>query len=147
MTLLLGKEMFIWPKTSHSQVFSCHIFIVAVFGHGRCLNVRWSSWLSPLICILIGCTNVQSLKCNWLYVFELHVFFFISIVFSNARLEYASVFHKSSLKICLKYAYPRTFKGANFIIWPTPEDSELVKGIKMKKLLEFAPSRLLKSQT
>ena len=146
MTLSRGKEMFIWPKTSHSQVFSRHIFIVAVFGHGKCLNVRWSSWLSPLICILIGCTNVQSLKCNWLYVFEWHVFF-ISIVFFNARLEYASVFHKSSLKICLKYACLGTFKGANFIIWPTPEDRELVKGIKMKKLLKFVPSRLPKSLT
>ena len=35
---------------------------------------------------------------------QIHVFF-ISMVFFNLRLEYAYVFHKSSLKICLKYAY------------------------------------------
>ena len=42
-------------------------------------------------------------------------------------------FHKSSLKICLKYAYLRTFKKATFMIWPTPEGSELLRGIKMEK--------------
>ena len=31
------------------------------------------------------------------------------------------------------------------MIWPTPEGSDLVKGIKMKKILKFVPSRLLKS--
>ena len=46
-----------------------------------------------------------------------------------------------------KYAYLRIFKRAIFMIWPTPEGSELVKGIKMKKILKFAPSRLLKSLT
>ena len=46
-----------------------------------------------------------------------------------------------------KYAYLRTLKRANFIIWPTLEGSELAKGIKMKKILEFVPSRLLKSLT
>ena len=44
-----------------------------------------------------------------------HVFF-ISIVFFNLRLEYALVFHKSSLKICLKYAYIKTFIGQNVMI-------------------------------
>ena len=39
----------------------------------------------------------------------IHVFF-INIVLFNLRLEYASVFHKSSLKICLRYAYLRTLK-------------------------------------
>ena len=43
-------------------------------------------------------------------------------------------------KSASKYAYLRTFKGANFMIWPTPKGSKLVKGIKMKKLLEFVPS-------
>ena len=42
--------------------------------------------------------------------------FFIGIVFFNLRLEYAYVFHKSSLKICLKYAYFKTFKRANFMV-------------------------------
>ena len=31
------------------------------------------------------------------------------------------------------------------MILPTPEESELVKANKMKKILKFAPSRLLKS--
>ena len=44
-----------------------------------------------------------------------------------------------------KYAYLSTFKTAYFMIWPTPEGSELVKGIEMKKILKFVPSRLLKS--
>ena len=44
-----------------------------------------------------------------------------------------------------KYAYLRTFKRANLMVWPTSERSELVKGIKMKKILKFVPSRLLKS--
>ena len=51
---------------------------------------------------------------------------------------------KLFITLASKYAYLRTFKKANFIIWPTPE---LVKGIKMMKILEFVPSRLLKSQT
>ena len=33
------------------------------------------------------------------------------------------------------------------MILPTLEGSELVKGIKMKEILEFVPSRLLKSPT
>ena len=47
----------------------------------------------------------------------------------------------------LKYAYLRTLKRANFMIWPTPDGSELVKGIRMKKILKFVPSRLLISLT
>ena len=47
----------------------------------------------------------------------------------------------------LKYAYLRTFKRPNFTIWPTPEGYELVKGITMKEILKFVPSRLLKSLT
>ena len=47
----------------------------------------------------------------------------------------------------LKYAYLRTLKRANFMIWPTPEWSDLVKGIKMKLILKCVPSRLLKSLT
>ena len=43
----------------------------------------------------------------------------------------------------LKYAYLITFKRANFMVWPTSEGYELVKGIKMKKILKFVPSRLL----
>ena len=31
------------------------------------------------------------------------------------------------------------------MVWHTPESSELVKGIEMKKILKFVPSRLLKS--
>ena len=46
-----------------------------------------------------------------------------------------------------KYANLRTFKRANFMIWTTSEGSELVKGITMKKILKFVPSRLLKSLT
>ena len=46
-----------------------------------------------------------------------------------------------------KYAYLKTFKRANFMIWPTSTGSELVKGIKLKKILKFVPSRLLKSLT
>ena len=45
----------------------------------------------------------------------------------------------------LKYAFLRTFKRANFMIELTSKGSELVKGIKMKKILKFVPSRLLKS--
>ena len=59
--------------------------------------------------------------------------FFISIVFFNLRLEYPSVFHKSSLKICLKYGYLRTFKRANFMILPTPVTREFIESMKMKK--------------
>ena len=44
-----------------------------------------------------------------------------------------------------KYAYLRSLKRANFIIWPMPKGNKLVKGIKIKKILEFVPSRLLKS--
>ena len=46
-----------------------------------------------------------------------------------------------------KYAYLRTFKIADFMIWSTLEVSELVKGIKMKKIVKFVPSRLLESLT
>ena len=46
-----------------------------------------------------------------------------------------------------KYAYLRTLKRADFMILPPSEGSELVKGIKMKKILKFAPSRLLISLT
>ena len=46
-----------------------------------------------------------------------------------------------------KYAYLRTLKRANFIIWPTPKGSELVMGIKMKKISKFVASRLQKSVT
>ena len=76
----------------------------------------------------------------------MYIFFFISlaIVFFNLRFEYAYVFHKSSLTICLKYAYLGTFKRANFMIRPTPEGSELVKGLKMEKMLKFVSYRLLK---
>ena len=56
-------------------------------------------------------------------------------------------FRNPASKICLKYAYLRSLKRENFMIWPTPEGSELVKGIKMKKILKFVPSRLLKSPT
>ena len=45
------------------------------------------------------------------------------------------------------YACLKTFKRANFMILPTREGSGLVKGIKMKKTLKFAPSRLVKSLT
>ena len=69
------------------------------------------------------------------------------MVFFNLRLEYAKVFHKSSLEICLKYAYLKTFKRTNFMIRPTSKGSELVKGIKRKKILKCVPSRLLKSLT
>ena len=30
------------------------------------------------------------------------------------------------------------------MIWPTPDGSEVVKGIKLKKKLKFVPSSLLK---
>ena len=73
-------------------------------------------------------------------------FFYKHSVF-NLRLEHALVFHKFSLKICLRYVYLRTLKRANFMIWPTPDGSELVEGIKMKKILKFVPSRLLISLT
>ena len=46
-----------------------------------------------------------------------------------------------------KYTYLRIFKGANFIILHTPKGSVLVKGMKMKKILKFALSILLKSLT
>ena len=46
-----------------------------------------------------------------------------------------------------KYAYLSIFKRANFIVWPTPEGSELAKGLKMKKIMKFVPLRLLKSLT
>ena len=49
--------------------------------------------------------------------------------------------------LALKYAYLRTLKRANFMIWPTPDESNLVQGIKMKKILKFVPSRLLISLT
>ena len=37
-------------------------------------------------------------------------------------------------KICLKYAYLRTFKSANFMIWTHAWNRELAEGIKMRKL-------------
>ena len=43
----------------------------------------------------------------------------------------------------LKYAHLGTFKRANFMIWPTSEGSELVKGIKMKKIVKFVSSTKL----
>ena len=46
-----------------------------------------------------------------------------------------------------KYAYLRSLKGENFMMWPTPGESELVEGIKIKKILKFVPSRLLISLT
>ena len=46
-----------------------------------------------------------------------------------------------------KYAYLRTLKEENFMIWPTAGRSELVEGIKIKKILKFVPSSLLKSLT
>ena len=46
-----------------------------------------------------------------------------------------------------KYANLRTSKRANFMIWSTPKGSELVNGIKMKKILNFITSRLLQSLT
>ena len=55
------------------------------------------------------------------------------IVFFNLRLECAYVFHKSSLKICLKYAYLRTFKRENFMILPTLWGKELVEVTKVKR--------------
>ena len=39
------------------------------------------------------------------------------------------------------------YSKANLMISPTSEGSELVKGITMKKILKFVPSRLLKSLT
>ena len=46
-----------------------------------------------------------------------------------------------------KYAYLRTLKEENFIIWPTAGGRELVEVIKMNFFLKFVPSRLLKSLT
>ena len=46
-----------------------------------------------------------------------------------------------------KYPYLRTFKRPKFMIWPSPEGHELVKGITMEKIVKFVPSRLLKSLT
>ena len=43
--------------------------------------------------------------------------------------------------------YLRTFKRANFMIRPTPEGIELVKGIKMKKSLTLVPTTLPKLLT
>ena len=48
-----------------------------------------------------------------------------------------------SLLIC----FLKIFKRVKFLILPTPEGSALVKGIKMMKLLNIVPSRLLKSLT
>ena len=45
--------------------------------------------------------------------------------------------------MCLKYAYLRTLRIANLMILPALEGSELVKGIKIKKIFEFVPSRSL----
>ena len=73
----------------------------------------------------------------------LHVVFVISTVFFDLRLEYAYVFLKSSLKICLKYADLRTLERENFMISPIPGRSELVEGIKMKGILKFVPFILL----
>ena len=40
-------------------------------------------------------------------------------------------FQKSSLKIYLRYDFLRTFKRANFMIWPMSEKREFIEGIKM----------------
>ena len=52
---------------------------------------------------------------------------------------------KFVINLALKYAYLRTLKRANFMIRPTSDGSDLVEGIKMKKILKFVPSRLLMS--
>ena len=64
--------------------------------------------------------------CHVRYVMKVYVFF-ISIVFFNLRLDYPEVFYKSSLKICLKYAYLRPFKRANNIIWRTSGGDRVVR--------------------
>ena len=51
------------------------------------------------------------------------------------------------INLASKYAYLRTLKRANFMIWPTPGVESLVEGIKMKKVFKLVPSRLLKSLT
>ena len=61
--------------------------------------------------------------------FSITCFFYKHGVFqSEARICLS--FHKSSLKICLKYAYLRRFKRANFLIWPTSRGR--VEGIKKR---------------
>ena len=45
-------------------------------------------------------------------------------------------------KSCLKYAYLRTLKKENFMIWPTPGGSELAEGIRMKTILKVVPSNI-----
>ena len=62
----------------------------------------------------------------------------------NLRLEYASVFHKSSLKICLKYAYLRTLKRGNFHDLTQAWTKGVCKGYEYKEILKFLLSRLLK---
>ena len=46
-----------------------------------------------------------------------------------------------------KYAYLRTLKRPNLMIRPRFEGCELVRGITIKEILRFVPSRLLKSLT
>ena len=74
------------------------------------------------------------------------MFFYKHGVFqSEARicLSFSQIQPQNMLKICLS----KHIERANFIISPTLGGSELVEGIKMKKILRFVPSRLLKLST
>ena len=115
-------------------------------------SVYIGSFTSP-VCILFFEARLFTVGCRWLvswnnhYLLKLqdciqllvyarregYMFFLISIMFLNLLFEYASVFHKSSLTICIKHAYLRSFKRANFMIWPTSGVRDLAEGIKIKK--------------
>ena len=59
-------------------------------------------------------------------------------------LKFSQIQPQNMLKICLSKNIQKS-KFNDYI--PTPEESVLVKGIKMMKILKFVPSRLLKSLT
>ena len=84
---------------------------------------KWG-WIMRLICYFIFALTASSIEI--LATLKPRYYIFLSIMFFQS-------FHKSSLKICLEYAHPGTFKRTKFMIWPTAGGSEFVEGMKTKK--------------
>ena len=85
-------------------------------------------------------TKLESLLCRYMFFYNHSVFQ------SEAQicLSFSQIQPQIMLKICLSNNIK---KKTNFMIRPVPEGREVVKGIKMKKILKFVLSRLLKSLT
>ena len=75
---------------------------------------------------------------------RVHVFFYKHSVFqSEARI---CLSFSQSLKLCLKYAYLRTFKEDNFMFYSRLGEG-VGRGYQNEEILKCVPSRLLKSLT